>query len=67
MTLPVDRPGKIIAIGLNYLDHIRESDAPRPQVPLVFTKFPTSVIGPGDPIPIDETLTERVRAARVRS
>jgi len=54
------RPPKIVAIGLNYLDHIRESDAPRPQVPLVFTKFPTSVIGPGDPIPIDETLTERV-------
>jgi 5-carboxymethyl-2-hydroxymuconate isomerase len=54
------RPPKIVAIGLNYLDHIRESNAPRPQVPLVFTKFPTSVIGPGEPIPIDGTLTERV-------
>ena len=54
------RPPKIVAIGLNYLDHIRESNAPRPEVPLVFTKFPTSVIGPGEPIPIDATLTERV-------
>lgn len=54
------RPPKIVAIGLNYLDHIRESDLPRPEVPLVFTKFPTSVIGPGEPIPIDATLTERV-------
>jgi len=62
---PVDiaaplRPPKIVAIGLNYLDHIRESNAPRPEVPLVFTKFPTSVIGPGEPIPVDATLTERV-------
>ncbi|MEZ5073208.1 MAG: fumarylacetoacetate hydrolase family protein [Solirubrobacterales bacterium] len=54
------RPPKIVAIGLNYLDHIRESNAPRPEVPLIFTKFPTSVIGPGDPIPIDAGLTERV-------
>jgi len=54
------RPPKIVAIGLNYLDHIRESNAPRPQVPLVFTKFPTSVIGTGEPIPIDAALTERV-------
>lgn len=54
------RPPKIVAIGLNYLDHIRESNAPRPEVPLVFTKFPTSVIGPGEPIPIDAGLTGRV-------
>lgn len=54
------RPPKIVAIGLNYLDHIRESKLARPQAPLIFTKFPTSVIGPGEPIPIDAALTERV-------
>lgn len=54
------RPPKIVCIGLNYLDHIREADAPRPEVPLVFAKFPTAVIGPGEPIPIDASLTERV-------
>ena len=59
LVAPLRQP-KIVAIGLNYLDHIRESNAPRPEVPLVFTKFPTSVIGPGEPIPIDATLTERV-------
>jgi 2-keto-4-pentenoate hydratase/2-oxohepta-3-ene-1,7-dioic acid hydratase in catechol pathway len=54
------RPGKIVAIGLNYLDHIRESDLPRPDRPLVFAKFPSSVIGPGDSIELDASLTSRV-------
>lgn len=54
------RPPKIVAIGLNYLDHIRESELERPRAPLVFTKFPTSVIGPGEEIAIDAALTERV-------
>jgi len=54
------RPGKIVAIGLNYLDHIRESNLERPTRPLVFAKFPSSVIGPTDAIELDETLTTRV-------
>ena len=44
----IERPGKIVAIGLNYLDHIRESGAEPPKVPLVFAKFPTSVVADGD-------------------
>ena len=54
------RPGKIVAIGLNYLDHIRESNLERPERPLVFAKFPSSVIGPTDAIELDETLTSRI-------
>ena len=54
------RPGKIVAIGLNYLDHIRESKLERPERPLVFAKFPSSVIGPADAIELDEALTSRV-------
>ena len=54
------RPGKIVAIGLNYLDHIRESNLERPERPLVFAKFPSSVIGPTDAIELDEALTSRV-------
>ena len=54
------RPGKIVCIGLNYLDHIRESKADRPRVPLVFAKFPSAVIGPGEPIEVDAALSERV-------
>lgn len=54
------RPGKIVAIGLNYLDHVRESGVEPPPAPLVFTKFTSSVIGPDEPILVDEELTERV-------
>jgi 2-keto-4-pentenoate hydratase/2-oxohepta-3-ene-1,7-dioic acid hydratase in catechol pathway len=53
-------PGKIIAIGLNYRDHIAESGLPTPESPLIFAKFPSSVIGPGEPIRIDPELTSRV-------
>jgi 2-keto-4-pentenoate hydratase/2-oxohepta-3-ene-1,7-dioic acid hydratase in catechol pathway len=54
------QPGKIVAIGLNYLDHIRESNLPRPAQPLVFAKFPSSVTGPGDAIVVDAELTAQV-------
>jgi 2-keto-4-pentenoate hydratase/2-oxohepta-3-ene-1,7-dioic acid hydratase in catechol pathway len=54
------QPGKIVAIGLNYLDHIRESKLPRPEQPLVFAKFPSSVTGPVDPIVVDAELTTQV-------
>lgn len=54
------RPGKIVAVGLNYADHARESGMPTPATPLLFAKFPSSVIGPGQPIVIDPALTERV-------
>jgi 2-keto-4-pentenoate hydratase/2-oxohepta-3-ene-1,7-dioic acid hydratase in catechol pathway len=54
------RPGKLVAIGLNYRDHVREAGMELPERPLVFAKFPTSVIGDGDPIVIDRTLTQRV-------
>ena len=53
------RPGKIIAIGLNYRDHADESGVPPPERPLVFAKFPSCVTGPYDPIIVDEALTER--------
>lgn len=53
-------PGKVVAIGLNYRDHADESGAAPPERPLVFAKFPSSVIGPADPIVIDPELTERV-------
>jgi 2-keto-4-pentenoate hydratase/2-oxohepta-3-ene-1,7-dioic acid hydratase in catechol pathway len=50
---PVPRPGKIIAVGLNYRDHAMESGAAQPpKVPILFAKFPNSISGPGDPIVI---------------
>ena len=50
---PVPRPGKIIAVGLNYRDHAMESGAAQPpKVPILFAKFPNSISGPEDPIVI---------------
>lgn len=49
---PVQRPGKIFAIGLNYADHIAESKMGTPEQQVWFTKAQTSVNGPYDPIEI---------------
>jgi len=49
---PVQRPGKIFAIGLNYADHIAESKMETPKHQVWFTKAVTSVNGPFDPIMI---------------
>lgn len=54
------RPGKIVAIGLNYRDHIAEAGLEEPARPLVFAKFPSSAIGPDEAIVIDSRLTARV-------
>lgn len=59
LLLPL-RPGKIVAIGLNYHDHVVESGVEVPAEPLVFAKFPSSAIGPDQPIVIDTSLTRRV-------
>lgn len=47
---PITRPGKIIAIGLNYKDHAAEQKASLPENPLIFAKFPTALIGPEEAI-----------------
>jgi 2-keto-4-pentenoate hydratase/2-oxohepta-3-ene-1,7-dioic acid hydratase in catechol pathway len=49
---PVQRPGKIWAIGLNYADHIAESNMGTPERQVWFTKALTSINGPSDPIQI---------------
>ena len=48
--LPPCRPGKIVAVGLNYRDHARELGMEPPEAPLLFLKPPSSVTGPGDEI-----------------
>ena len=47
---PIMRPPKIICVGLNYRDHAIESNMKIPDVPTIFCKFPTALIGPGDNI-----------------
>lgn len=48
--MPVARPGKIIAVGRNYVDHAAELGNVVPKQPLLFLKPPSAVIGDGDAI-----------------
>ena len=64
---PIPRPRKnIFGIGLNYLDHVAESakaletSPDLPKQPVIFSKPPTTVIGPGEPIPHDATITRQL-------
>ncbi|HEX9151235.1 MAG TPA: fumarylacetoacetate hydrolase family protein [Flavobacterium sp.] len=45
---PVARPSKIICIGLNYVDHCKETNAPIPGEPIIFFKSTTALCGPND-------------------
>lgn len=56
----VIRPSKIIAIGLNYLDHIQESRGEAPKRPILFAKLPNSITGHGSPISWRSEITSKV-------
>jgi 2-keto-4-pentenoate hydratase/2-oxohepta-3-ene-1,7-dioic acid hydratase in catechol pathway len=47
---PIDRPGKIVCVGLNYRDHASEQGISPPERPILFAKWQTALIGPGEPI-----------------
>lgn len=47
---PVNKPSKIICIGLNYAKHAKETNAQIPQEPIIFFKAPSSVNGPNDTV-----------------
>lgn len=57
---PVPNPSKVVAIGLNYLDHVRECNLPMPEVATMFCKFPSSIIGNEADICWPTELTEKV-------
>src|SRR5215831_10433409 len=78
--LPLERPQKIICVGLNYRDHAEEQGVALPRRPLLFAKWPSAMVGPGDAIvlpPISRqvdyeaelgvVIGERCRAVSVRS
>lgn len=54
---PIHKPTKLICIGLNYLGHIKETNAETPPEPVVFMKAPDSVVGPNDDIVIPPNST----------
>ncbi len=53
-------PGKIIAIGQNYAEHAAELGNKLPERPVIFAKFPSTVIGPGVPITWRSSITTQV-------
>ncbi len=53
-------PGKIIAIGKNYADHAAETGGDLPPKPLIFAKFPSTVIGQGETITWRTSITTQV-------
>ena len=57
--LPIERPQKIICVGLNYRDHAEEQGVPLPEWPILFSKWPNTLIGPGEPI-VMPAITDQV-------
>jgi 2,4-diketo-3-deoxy-L-fuconate hydrolase len=56
----VAAPSKFLAIGLNFVDHAKETGSPIPSDPIVFYKPPTCIVGPNDNVmlPKDSTNTD---------
>ena len=50
LAAPIPRPGKIVGVGYNYLDHVREQGRERAARPVLFSMFANAVIGDGEPI-----------------
>jgi len=57
---PVPRPGKIIAVGLNYADHTTETGFTPPAQPLTFAKYSSSITDPGADVVVPDHLTAQV-------
>ena len=64
---PIPRPLKnVFCLGLNYVAHAKESTAARnketkiPEIPVIFSKTPTTVNGPFDDVPVDRSVTSQV-------
>lgn len=57
---PIFQPSKIVAVGLNYIDHCKEAGLPVPPEPVLFSKFPGSVTGPYDDLHWPESVSREV-------
>jgi 2-keto-4-pentenoate hydratase/2-oxohepta-3-ene-1,7-dioic acid hydratase in catechol pathway len=55
---PLPDPPRIFCVGLNYLDHAVETKAKIPNVPTIFLKLTSALIGPGAAIEVPPTVTE---------
>lgn len=57
---PVTDPQKVVCVGLNYRDHADEGGFEAPEEPVLFSKFPQSLVGPDEAIEWDPELTSAV-------
>ena len=57
---PLSGVSKVIGIGLNYADHCREQYIPIPESIIMFAKFPSAIIGPGENITWDPEVSQEV-------
>ncbi|MEI8018780.1 MAG: fumarylacetoacetate hydrolase family protein [Schlesneria sp.] len=55
---PIQNPGKVFCIGLNYRDHAIETNSPIPSEPVVFNKFSQAVVGPDDAVVLPKVAHE---------
>jgi 2-keto-4-pentenoate hydratase/2-oxohepta-3-ene-1,7-dioic acid hydratase in catechol pathway len=55
---PIRRPPKVLAVGLNYRDHVEETGLKMPEVPMIFNKQSTAVAGPGSDIYLPKDSTQ---------
>jgi 2,4-didehydro-3-deoxy-L-rhamnonate hydrolase len=54
----VATPSKFVAIGLNYIDHAKETGSPIPEYPIVFFKSQTCIVGPNDNVMVPKDSTQ---------
>jgi 2-keto-4-pentenoate hydratase/2-oxohepta-3-ene-1,7-dioic acid hydratase in catechol pathway len=54
----VTRPQQVFAVGLNYRHHAAEMHLALPKVPMIFTKFVSSLCGPNDELPVPSETTD---------
>jgi 2-keto-4-pentenoate hydratase/2-oxohepta-3-ene-1,7-dioic acid hydratase in catechol pathway len=57
---PLRAPSKIVAVGLNYKDHAAEQKRELPKAPMLFSKAPSSIIGPNDAITFAQSASGQV-------
>lgn len=61
---PIYDPEKIICTGMNYYDHCTEQNFPIPREPVFFSKFASSIVGTGEPLPLGAEETQELDFVR---
>lgn len=57
---PIESPGKIVCVGLNYIEHVEEGGQEHPEDPILFSKFTNAITSPDSEITWDPELTAEV-------